>query len=291
MSEGFVEIDGLRLHLETHGSGPPLLLLHGFTGAAESFADLRPALAHSFRCIVPDLVGHGSSGAPESLARYRMERCVADLCALLDALATGPVHVLGYSMGGRVALSLCAAFPERVKSAVLVGASAGIEDPAARAARQRSDETLAQRIEREGVPAFVEQWSRLPLFASQETRLAPEQRARQERQRLRNRAGGLARSLRGMGSGAQPPLHALLPHIGTPLLLLAGADDAKFRAIARDLARRLPNAAVEIVPEAGHAAHLESPEAVAQSARRFFTAGAEPRPLQPTRTATREVSP
>ena len=137
---------GVSLCVHERGSGPPLLLLHGFSATARSLDALAQGLAEEYRVIAPDLVGHGASDAPRDLAPYRMDACIAQLCALLDALETGPVGVLGYSMGGRVALALLAQAPERVRSGLLVSASAGIANPATRAERRRSDEALAGRI-------------------------------------------------------------------------------------------------------------------------------------------------
>jgi 2-succinyl-6-hydroxy-2,4-cyclohexadiene-1-carboxylate synthase len=156
-----------------------------------------------------------------------------------------------------------------VRSALLIGASAGLEDARARAARRGEDEALAARIEREGLERFVDRWMERPLFASQR-RLGEAALARARAQRLSNRAHGLAQSLRGMGTGAQPALHARLPWVRVPILLVAGSLDAKFAAIASDLASRLPNARARLVPGAGHACHLEEPEAFLRIARRFF---------------------
>jgi 2-succinyl-6-hydroxy-2,4-cyclohexadiene-1-carboxylate synthase len=257
-----VEADGLRLHVESRGEGAPVLLLHGFTGCSEALADLADSLARAGRrAIALDLVGHGRSDAPADPAHYTMARCVAQVCDVLDALDLPRVDVFGYSMGGRVALSLCAARPERVRSALLLGASAGLRRAAERSARRRSDAALAARIESEGVAAFVDDWMALPLFASQHDRLAPDALAAARAQRLRNRAHGLAHSLRGMGTGAQPALHAQLASIDVPMALVVGEEDAKFDAIAEDLAGGLRNGRVVRVPKAGHAAHLENPTA------------------------------
>ncbi|MDJ0869799.1 MAG: 2-succinyl-6-hydroxy-2,4-cyclohexadiene-1-carboxylate synthase [Myxococcota bacterium] len=266
----FVAVDGVRLHAELRGSGPPLVLLHGFTGSAHGMAGVGAALADDFRTIAIDLVGHGRSDAPDDPAAYAMPRCVAQVCGVLDALGVERAHWLGYSMGGRVALSLCAARPERAASALLVGASAGIESATERAARARDDEALADAIERDGVPAFVERWTAHPLFASQRERLSAAARAAQRRERLANRARGLAHSLRGMGSGAQPPLHGALASIDVPICLAAGANDPKFRALAASLAARLPRGEWALVPDAGHAAHLENPRACLALARRWL---------------------
>jgi len=247
--------EGVEIHaLVDSGSGsaePPIVVLHGFTGSAES---MEPAIAplRGARDIVSvDLVGHGRSEAPADIEHYTMESCVAQLAGLLDDLALGRPHLVGYSMGGRVALSFCARHPEGALSALTIGASPGIFDAEARAARVRADEALADRILSAGLEAFVDEWMAKPLFASQ-----------------RRLGSDFALSLRGMGSGAMPPLELAASKV--PLCFVAGGEDAKFSALAREMSSRLEGASCEILPEAGHAAHLENPRAFGQVACRFF---------------------
>ncbi len=282
---------GLFLHVESEGSGPPLLLLHGFTGTGRGLAEFSAPLRERFRCLRVDLVGHGQSDAPRELGPYSMQRCVAQLARVLDALSLPRAHLFGYSMGGRCALALACAEPARVASLALVGASAGIADPAARAARARDDEALALSLERDGLPAFVARWMAQPLFASQ-ARLGDAFLARARAERLAQRAHGLANSLRGMGSAAQAPLFDRLPQLALPVLLLVGAEDAKFAAIARDLAARLPRARVAQIPQAGHAAQLENPGACLQALEAHLRESCEAPPSgAPPRTLEARVSP
>jgi 2-succinyl-6-hydroxy-2,4-cyclohexadiene-1-carboxylate synthase len=270
-----IAVNGLHLNVEDSGEGPPLLLLHGFTGSAATWRPFAEAFA-GFRRIAVDLIGHGGSDAPADERRYAMERCIDDLTAVLDALGIERAHVVGYSMGGRVALHLAAAHPERMALLTLESTSPGIADPEERRLRAAQDRALADDIEREGVAAFVERWEALPMWASL-SRLPPDVRSRQREQRLRNSARGLANSLRGMGAGAQTPLHERLGEIARPALLLAGRLDAKYAAMAREMAARLPDARVTIVPDAGHAVHLERPHEFARAARDFLTARTEER--------------
>ena len=226
-------------------------------------------LCDHYRTISLDLVGHGESDAPSDASAYTMSRCVMQVASVLDELELRDAHLIGYSMGGRVALALCAAEPKRVASALLIGARAGIADPVARADRIRDDEALADRIEREGVPAFIDFWLSRP-FQPSESRIGASAVAKSRDQRLANRSHALAASLRGMGAGAQPPLHDQLPKIDLPICLAVGEEDRKFRAAAEDLARVLPDARIKSVPHANHAAHVENPAAFLDIARRFF---------------------
>lgn len=254
---------------------PPLLLLHGFTGEISNWAALADRLAvpeggsDGWESIAVDLPGHGCSDAPDDPARYGFEQLSSDLVALLDRLAVQRTHVLGYSMGGRVALGLTVTHPERVASLVLESASPGLRDPAERAARARADSALADSVERDGVEAFVARWEALPLFASQ-TRLPAVIRALLQAQRLRNRPLGLANSLRGLGTGVQRSFWDRLSDITVATLLITGADDEKFCETARAMTVAMPRARHVVVADAGHAVHLEQPARFARLIAAFL---------------------
>lgn len=264
-----VEVNGLRLNVEATGDGFPLLLLHGFTGSAATWQPFREAWS-GFRTIAVDLIGHGASDAPADESRCTMERCVADLVALLDAHGIDRAAVLGYSMGGRVALQLALAAPERVAALMLESASPGIDDAAERAARLAADRALADDLERDGIEAFVDRWENLPLWSTQ-ARLPKAARAALRAQRLRNSTTGLANSLRGMGAGAQAPVRVRLGELRMPVLLVVGAEDAKYREIAQSMQGRMADARLEIVEGAGHAVHLERPAAFTPLVKEFLT--------------------
>ena len=264
MSGVFVVADGVRLRAVVEGpeSGRPVLVLHGFTGSAESMEGVASPLAADRRVARLELVGHGASDAPEAVAPYAMEACARQVVAAASALGFERPHLVGYSMGGRTALATAVAHPGRFSSVTLIGATAGIADEGERAARIAADEALADRIEREGLEAFVDHWMALPIFASQ-SRLGPDFLARARAERLRQRPKGLANSLRGMGAGAQAPVWDGLGRVAAPVLLAVGGEDAKFRGIAASLSEALPDARVEIIEGVGHAAHLEDAKAFA----------------------------
>jgi 2-succinyl-6-hydroxy-2,4-cyclohexadiene-1-carboxylate synthase len=287
MGSMFVQVNGIRLGVEQRGavapihlanaasaasashsgkmkgvgkSGQTLVMLHGFTGSAAGWGShLDTLAAYGLRVIALDLPGHGQSDAPDDPRRYAIEYCQQDILAALRGLGVsqGEAVLLGYSMGGRIALYT--AFSEFFRALILESASPGLEDSAERQQRRMSDEVLAASIERDGVQAFVDRWEKLPLFASQSS-LSLEAQEALHRQRLNNRARGLAQSLRGLGTGVQPSLYARLPALHIPVLLIAGELDTKFMAIARSMAQALPRSQLRIVPGAGHAVHLERPE-------------------------------
>ncbi|MDP9382506.1 MAG: 2-succinyl-6-hydroxy-2,4-cyclohexadiene-1-carboxylate synthase [Chloroflexota bacterium] len=267
-----IEVNGIGYNVEAQEYGhdaPPLVMLHGFTGSTRSWdghGERIRSLAsarydwHGHTLVLVDLLGHGLSDSPDDPDRYRMERATEDVAAILDALGhQRPAAIVGYSMGGRLALHFAVTHPERVAALILESASPGIADSGERQRRVESDAELAEYIEREGIPAFVEQWEANPLFESQ--RSLPEHvRGALRAERLRNKPVGLANSLRGMGAGAQEPLWDRLGEIQVPVLLLAGEHDAKFRAILEQMWDALPPVGAAVVPGAGHAVHLEQPE-------------------------------
>lgn len=215
------------------------------------------ALDGRYRAIAPDLPGHGqmSERRPVSLAAT---------LAYLRALVDEPQVLAGYSLGGRVALHAALARPERVRRLVLVGASPGLADAGEREQRRRADAVLADRIEAIGVEAFAAEWGRLPLWDGQPERV----RDAADADRLRNTPAGLADALRGLGTGALPSLWDRLGELAMPVALVVGERDEKFRTIAERMAERLPDARVEVIPGAGHAAQLERPDLVAAAIAR-----------------------
>ncbi|MBW2715525.1 MAG: 2-succinyl-6-hydroxy-2,4-cyclohexadiene-1-carboxylate synthase [Deltaproteobacteria bacterium] len=285
-----IDAGSVRLCVEEMGSGPPVVLLHGFTGSARAMAFVARGLADTHRTLSVDLVGHGRSDSPRDIAAYSMTACVEQLVSLLDQLNLRDAHWVGYSMGARAVLALGSAHPGRVASAILVGCSAGIRDSRLRAERVRDDEILAERIEREGVEAFVDFWIS-QSFLVDERRLGVRGVAEARQIRLANSAHGLASSLRGMGAGAQPPIHQALAWLSAPICLAVGGDDLKFRALATEISQELPNARIEIVPEAGHAAHTDNPTAFLELARSFLLeaeVGKKP-PLSPVEAAPQTI--
>lgn len=262
-------MNGGALYFERRGRGPALMLLHGFTGSGRSLDGVARPLARDFATIVPDLPGHGRSIGTPAVDGYPFERSVTRLAATLESAGHASAHWLGYSMGARLALGCAIRFPQCVRSLVLVGGRAGIADPDERLARQRSDEALAERLETQGIEAFVDAWLSQPMFATQR-RLGVEFMAAQRRERLANDAHELAASLRGSGPGAQPPLFDQLERVEVPVLLVAGSHDVAFVDHAHELARRLPDAEICEVAGAGHAVHLEQPAALIAAVRDFL---------------------
>lgn len=255
-----VLVNGVHLRVEVEGRGPALVALHGFTGDMSTWDLLGREARDAYTVVRVDLIGHGGSDAPAQADRYAIERSVADLTGILDHLGIDSAAWLGYSMGGRIALMAAVLAPGRCSCLVLEGGSPGLSDPAEREARTRSDAQLADMVQREGIASFIEHWQRMPLFESQ-ARLSEEARELLHRQRVRNRSIGIANTLLAAGPGVQAPLWDRLPSVSVPSLCIAGADDTKFCRLAMQMARAMPHGVHSTIPQAGHAAHLEQPDA------------------------------
>ena len=255
-----VVVGDLRWEVRVRGAGVPLLLLHGFMGRGSSWGGHLAAFAREFRVVVVDLPGHGRSGTPSDPARASVERSADALAEILAREHCAPAHVLGYSLGARIAMRLAATHPAAVRRLVLESPSAGLATETERAARRAADAGRAARLERHGIAAFVEEWEREPVLATlRDLPAAAAERLRAERRR--NRPAGLAASLRGAGQGSMEPLHARLAAIRAPTLVVAGALDPVGRARAESVAAGIRGARLEIVEGAGHRPHLESPAA------------------------------
>jgi 2-succinyl-6-hydroxy-2,4-cyclohexadiene-1-carboxylate synthase len=233
-----------------------VILLHGFTHTGSSWDPVIAALGERYRAIAPDIRGHGSAS----------ERQPVTLEAVLDDVARldeGQVTLVGYSMGGRLALHAALALSERVECLVLIGASPGIANAAERTARRHADERLADEIEQLSIEEVAERWESVagPVLSGQ----PPDVRQTARLDRLRNTPAGLARALRGLGTGALPSLWDRLAELPMPVVLVVGERDRKFCEIAEHMTAALPCAQLVVVPGVGHAVHLETPTAVAQA--------------------------
>ena len=226
-----------------------IVLLHGFAGTGRSWDAVIERLPESYTALAPDLRGHGDARAS---APVSFEAVVSDVLAAAPARFA----LVGYSMGGRVALHVALAAPERVTRLVLVSTSAGIEDPHERETRRIADEELAARLDRAGdLDDFADDWLTQPLFADDPP--AAQQRAREEI--ARNSPSALAAALRGLSVGVMRPLWAELSQLKMPALVLSGERDARYCTFAERLAATMPQARAQQIADAGHALPREAP--------------------------------
>ncbi|WP_349408257.1 2-succinyl-6-hydroxy-2,4-cyclohexadiene-1-carboxylate synthase [Pseudalkalibacillus sp. SCS-8] len=255
-----INVNNVQYHVEVEGEGEPVLLLHGFTGSREDWRSFVHVWKKEFKLITIDLPGHGKTDSPEDVKKYATKETVEALEKILDELKIESAFVLGYSLGGRVALSFAMTFPERVKRLILESSSPGLQTIQERLERKQKDDQLAEWILQEGVETFVNYWETIPLFHSQLRYMSNEERTRLRKRRLTNTEVGLANSLRGIGTGVQPSWWNQLDSLVIPTTLLVGALDSKFVRIAKEMLQLLPDGELIIIEDAGHAIHLEQPE-------------------------------
>ena len=238
-------------------SARPITVVHGFAQNRRCLGPLLDTLVELGPVRAVDAPGHGGSAV----------HAAADLWQGAELLAATARRgaLVGYSMGARLALHTALSAPSQVSSLVLIGGTAGIDDPTERAARRASDEELARRLEREGLDRFVEDWLALPLFAG-----LPDW-ARFDEERRSNTVDGLAGSLRAAGTGSMEPLWDSLAEIRCPVLCVTGAFDERYGLLAERIVAGVGGPAEHVVIDgAGHAAHLEQPGATAAAVAAFL---------------------
>ncbi|MBF2054733.1 MAG: 2-succinyl-6-hydroxy-2,4-cyclohexadiene-1-carboxylate synthase [Candidatus Sericytochromatia bacterium] len=242
---------------------PPLLLLHGLMGSGRDWQALAEALQADFTVLCPDLPGHGQ--CPETRCDFAHQ--AQYLMRWLEDQGHTSAHLLGYSMGGRLALYLATHYPERVRSLLLESSSPGLADPQARADRQVWDATWADRFENEALSDVLQAWYAQPLFDS--LRQWPGFDALLQRRANENRGPALARALREGGTGQMPPLWGALAELILPVGCLSGQADARYSALALEMQRCQPRLQLYSLP-GGHNLHLENPTAWLRAVQQFY---------------------
>lgn len=231
-----------------------VVLLHGFGGTHRAWDGVVGLLPERYRPLALDLPGHGD--AADAARPITFEGCVEHV------LARAPQRfaLCGYSLGGRVALHVALAAPQRVQRLVLVASTAGIEDERERAARRDSDELLARQLEDEPYERFIERWRSQPLFADEPPEVGELARADQRR----NDPLALAAVLRGIGTGQMTPLWDRLGELAMDVAVVVGERDRKFRALGARVVGLLPRAEL-IVVSGGHGLPLENPAGIVKA--------------------------
>ncbi|MEG4350472.1 2-succinyl-6-hydroxy-2,4-cyclohexadiene-1-carboxylate synthase [Microcoleus sp. LAD1_D3] len=246
---------------------PTILFLHGFTGNFQDFSSVISLLSKNYGCLAVDLPGHGETGVSGDESCYNISNTAQALIHLLDDLQIDKCLLLGYSMGGRLALYMTLHFPQRFEKVVLESASPGLKTEKERSHRLQADSQLAQKLEKSNIKDFLLNWYDRPLFKSLKN--SPHFDKLIET-RLANNPLELAKSLRNMGTGNQPSLWGKLEQNQLPLLLLAGEYDDKFTTINTEIASLCPAATLEIVPKAGHNIHFENIDKFVTVVRQFY---------------------
>jgi pimeloyl-ACP methyl ester carboxylesterase len=246
-----IDRDGVKIYYEVHGSGPPLILTHGYSSTSGMWQGQIEALSKHHKLILWDMRGHGQSDYPEDPSAYSEALTVGDIAALLDHVGARKAIVGGLSLGGYMSLAFYRAHPERVSALLIIDTGPGFKKEDAREAWNKRARDTADRFDREG--------------------LAVLQLASRERSMVSHRdASGLARAARGMLTQRDARVIESLPEIKVPSLVVVGADDAPFLAASDYMAAKIPGAKKVVVPAAGHAVNIDQPQAFIEAVVPFL---------------------
>ncbi len=257
-----ISLNNININTEIYSEDKKdyLFLLHGFTGSSDDWKGIAEGFGKNYNVIAADLIGHGSSSSPSEIVHYSADDLCAQLFFTIRSFTTKPVILLGYSMGGRAAISFAVRFPEQLKGLILEGASAGIRNDKERSERVIKDFELASMIEKNSIEYFVDYWMNLEIFATQQRFSNTRLQEIRSSKILKNNNTGLANSLKGFSSGIMPPLYDKLKTFKIPSLLLTGELDTKFSLLNSNMESLFYNARHVTIKNAGHNTHLEEPE-------------------------------
>ena len=243
--------DGVSIHYEVHGSGPPLLLTHGYSSTSDMWQGQIEALSKHYKLVLWDMRGHGQSDYPDDPAAYSEALTVGDMAALLDEVGADKAIVGGLSLGGYMSLAFYRSHPDRVRALLIIDTGPGFKKDEARKAWNKRAHDTGDRFDREGLDVL--------------------KNASRERSGVTHRdASGLARAARGMLTLRDRSVIESLPDIKVPSLVVVGADDTPFLAASDYMAARIPGAKKVVVPAAGHAVNIDQPQAFIEAVLPFL---------------------
>src|SRR5574338_222849 len=258
-----LDVNGVKLNLESlreiDKSKDYILFLHGFTGCAEDWFPVFEQIPDKYNCLALDIIGHGKSDAPGSSMHYSIDSIMSQIKYVKDHLTQNKIFLLGYSMGGRIALTYASMYPEDVKGLILEASSAGIKNDEERQKRYEEDLKLAEFIETHTMEEFIEMWHDQEIFNTQR-RFSNEKLKKIKKKKASGSKTGYANILKEFSTGIMPPVHDKLKKIPLKVLLITGDLDTKFTGINARLAKRFFKAKHKIVRNSGHNTHLEEPK-------------------------------
>lgn len=258
-----LDVNGVKLNLESlreiDKSKDYILFLHGFTGCAEDWFPVFEQIPDKYNCLALDIIGHGKSDVPGSSMHYSIDSIMSQIKYVKDHLTQNKIFLLGYSMGGRIALTYASMYPEDVKGLILEASSAGIKNDEERQKRYEEDLKLAEFIETHTMEEFIEMWHDQEIFNTQR-RFSNDKLKKIKKKKASGSKTGYANILKGFSTGIMPPVHDKLKKIPLKVLLITGDLDTKFTGINARLAKRFFKAKHKIVRNSGHNTHLEEPK-------------------------------
>lgn len=262
----FIEIENIKYHIEIKGEGKPIICLHGFS---ENLSTWNLLKLDEYQLILIDLIGHGESDKPYLRKYYSLKVMIKHLNKLIYQLGLKKYSMLGYSMGGRVALAYVLAYPNEIHKLILESASYGEYGFINRLKRRGSDLNLAKSIQENGIDWFNEYWSNLSIFKSQRT-LPKAIKDEISKRRLLNEADALSNTLICTGQGKFPCLKNKIVNIRAPILYISGEYDEKYKKIGSEFEKLNINVKHKVVKGSGHNTHIEKPEAFIEVLSKFL---------------------
>lgn len=237
----YLDRDGVQIYYEDHGSGPAVVLSHGYSATSQMWEGQVAALSGRYRVITWDMRGHGRSASPEDPAAYSEQATVDDLAGILQALGIEHAVIGGLSLGGYMSLAFNVAHPAMVRALMLFDTGPGYRNPKGREAWNATADARARLFEKDGLDA---------LGSSAEVRVS-----------THTSAQGLANAARGMLAQVDSRVIESLEHIAVPTLVLVGANDEPFLGATDYMANKIPGAQRVTIAGAGHASNIDQPAA------------------------------
>jgi len=263
----FITIDNIQYHAALKGTGPQkMICLHGF---AENLTTWEYIRFEDYQMILVDLIGHGKSDKPYSIHPYRLPAMVRHVHMLVQHMDLQKYAMLGYSMGGRIALAYALAYSQEIDLLILESASYGECGLVNRIRRRRNDQQLARSIREKGIEWFNRYWSGLDIFASQ-MKLSEDVRDEIGKRRSLNAPHALANTLLGSGQGMFPCLIKKIGELAMPVLYINGEYDTKYRQMGRKFKQLNPGIVQTTIPGVGHNTHIEDPQAFSEAIKSFY---------------------
>jgi pimeloyl-ACP methyl ester carboxylesterase len=244
---------GVKIHYETYGDGPAVLLTHGYSATSEMWEGQIDVLSRHHRLILWDMRGHGQSDTPDDPAAYTEEATVDDMAAILDAAGANRAVIGGLSLGGYMSLAFHLTYPERVRALLIIDTGPGFRNDEARKGWNDTALRTAEKFERDGLAAL-------------------RSLSRERSQSTHKSANGLALAGRGMLTQRDGRVIASLPEIKTPTLIIVGANDTPFLKASEYMAAKIPHAEKIVIADAGHAANIDQPAAFNEAVMHFLRA-------------------
>lgn len=234
--------NGVNIYYEVHGSGPALILTHGYSATSQMWKGQIEPLSKKHKLIIWDMRGHGQSDYPADQSEYSEDHTVADIAAILDATGDKTAIVGGLSLGGYMSLAFYRKHPERVRSLLIIDTGPGFKKDDARDGWNKTALTRADTLEKDGL-ATLKTGSAERAYA------------------VHRDALGLAKAARGMLTQSNANVINLLPDIKVPSIVVVGSKDTPFLAASDYMAAKIPGCEKAVIQDAGHAANIDQPEA------------------------------